>query len=103
MSDTATRVVADLGHGSYLIEGVTADGTPYRAFQCNCSEEAQLARMAEADYDQYAADKAEHERSLLGLDDPNRCDSRRVRRELGDRLVNLGGRVNRVPARAVRF
>ena len=35
--------------------------------------------------------------------DPNRCDSRRVRRELGDRMVNLSRRANRVPSNARRI
>jgi hypothetical protein len=60
-----------------------------------------FARLME---DEYERDCAERERSLRGLDDPNRIDTRRARRELGDRqMINLGMRVNRVSARARRL
>lgn len=51
----------------------------------------------------YLDDPQEPEPVPFRLHDPNRIDSRKVRRELGDRMVNLGRRANRVPSTAKRF
>lgn len=82
--------------GSY----VTKDGETVNYFQSDCSEEAMIQRFLASQPDYDDLDPYEDERALKEhLRRLDKVDGYRVRRELGDKLVNLGSRVNRVPSR----
>jgi hypothetical protein len=76
-------------------------GKNFTAFQCTDIEESYWQGMWEEEYE---LARIEFERMNTPLFDPNRIDTRRVRRELKEpNMVNLGLRSNRVPASAKRF
>lgn len=85
--------------------GVSADGTPFTFFQDHFGDdpdgEGWGLRMGEA-LAEWQADDYEAEELSRRTDyhDPNKIDGRRVRRHLGDKLINLGRRVNNVSSKA---
>lgn len=52
---------------------------------------------------QHESDMALRERELTPIFDPNKIDSRKVRKELKDKFVNLGRKVNRIPSTVKRI
>lgn len=60
----------------------------FRAFQCKIDPEEDMEFEAQFERDKF-----------LKRHDPNRIDGRYVRRELGDKMVNLEMRVNRIKRR----
>src|ERR1700742_4437741 len=77
-------------------EYVASDGTVVRYFQSNCSEEAIIARMIT---DESWPDPEEERREFeITMRRNERVDGYKVRKELGDKLVNLGRKVNKIPA-----
>ncbi len=79
-----------------------------RAFQCSCHRlpNGELESMEErwvrtSCEDQMREIEYEMAREATGLHDPNRIDTRRVRREFREpNVINLGRRVNLISARA---
>lgn len=70
-------------------------------WSCSGDPDERMAQYAMEDMEQQ---RAEMERDAMGLFDPNRIDTRRARKEFGDRnMVNLGRRANRVPSNARRI
>lgn len=70
-----------------------SDGAIVSFIQCDCSEEAVIQRMLDCEPDE--PPNKEYQRRLTRI---ARQDGFRVRKELGDRLENLGRRVNRLPS-----
>ncbi len=95
-----TIVVLEQSDWHKLIEGRDEKGeVVFRAFQCKIDPDnpAYLAAMYDDYGEQYERDE------FLKTHDPNKIDSRRVRHELGDNMVNLGMRANKVPAKIWRL
>lgn len=82
------------GYGSFTMP----DGTQVNYYQCVCDPDdpSNYIDHAILDYEEYL-------RELEPLFDPNKIDSRRVRRELGDKLINLGLRASRVKSNRRRL
>jgi predicted CoA-binding protein len=107
IEETRERILARLDEiekeiNSHSGFGVTVDGK-IAYFSCHCDPDNPDYYEAE-----YLLDYLVHLRRMEPLHDPNRIDSRRVRKELKDSerkltIVNLGDRVNRVPSNAVRI
>lgn len=70
-----------------------------RAFQCKINPDDPMDPMYLDEFQDYVAKMERDE--FLKRHDPNRIDGRHVRRELGDKLINLGLRVNRVKKRFI--
>ena len=77
-----------------ILSGTNPDGSVFSYFQCSNIEERYWQWLAEESMRQA---ELEILRDVTKLFDPNRIDTRHVRKELGDRnVINLGMSVNKV-------
>lgn len=82
----------------FFIE-IQSDGTIIRGYSCCCCDDCVAERASDAYPDYY-----EHYlRNIQPLEDPNKIDTRHVRRELRDKFRNLGMDVNRLPSNVRRI
>lgn len=96
MTGDKVTLIGNENHAKGFFIEVQPDGTIVRGYSCCCCDDCVAMRAYQAYKNQYEFDNRP-------LDDPNKIDTRHVRRELKDKFRNLGMDVNRLPSNVTRI
>lgn len=98
--ESMTKELEKLPPKSFIGEYTNDKGEIVRYYQCHIDPDF---LMPQTYLPMMIAQAEEILHDTEPLFEPNRIDSRRVRKELKDNMVNLGNKVNKIPNNAMRI